>query len=108
MLENLITAAGPEVMAHFYRTSAGAEIDLLLHWPSGECWAIEVKRSLAPKVERGFHSACEDVQPTRKFVVYPGTEVFALGHGIEAAPLAWLCRALEGPHTPVRPSSHYS
>lgn len=93
-LENLITTAGPQATAHFYRTSAGAEIDLLLHWPGGECWAIEVKRSLAPKVERGFHSACEDVQPTRKFVVYPGTEAFALGHGIEAAPLAWLCGAV--------------
>ena len=94
VLENLITAAGTSASAHFYRTSGGAEVDLLLNWPSGECWAIEVKRSLAPKVERGFHSACEDLQPARKLVVYPGDEPFPLGHGVQAIPLAALCREL--------------
>jgi predicted AAA+ superfamily ATPase len=94
VLENLITAAGANASAHFYRTSSGAEIDLLLNWPSGESWAIEVKRSLAPKVERGFHSACEDLQPTRKLVIYPGDEPFPLGHGVQAMPLATLCHEL--------------
>ena len=94
VLENLITAAGTSASAHFYRTSGGAEVDLLLNWPSGECWAIEVKRSLAPKVERGFHSACEDLQPTRKLVIYPGDEPFPLGHGVQDMPLATLCHEL--------------
>ncbi len=94
VLENLITAAGTSASAHFYRTSGGAEVDLLLNWPSGECWAIEVKRSHAPKVERGFHSACEDLQPTRKLVIYPGDEPFPLGHGVQAMPLATLCHEL--------------
>lgn len=94
VLENLITAAGTSASAHFYRTSGGAEVDLLLNWPSGECWAIEVKRSLAPKVERGFHSACEDLQPTRKLVIYPGDEPFPLGDGVQAMPLATLCHEL--------------
>ena len=93
-LENLITAAGPNASAHFFRTSSGAEIDLLLHWPGGELWAIEVKRSLAPKVERGFHVACDDLKPQRKFVVYPGLESFPLGHDIQAVPLTALCRQL--------------
>ncbi len=93
-VENLITAAGPNVAAHFYRTSSGAEIDLLLNWPSGERWAIEIKRSLAPKVERGFHSACEDLLPTRKLVVYPGEEPFPLGHEVQAMPLPSLCQEL--------------
>lgn len=100
VLENLITAAGPNASAHFYRTNAGAEIDLLLNWPSGECWAIEVKRSLAPKVERGFHAACEDLQPTRKLVIYPGKEPFPLGHEIHAMPLTVLCRELAEKETP--------
>jgi len=93
-LENLITAAGPNASAHFFRTSSGAEIDLLLHWPGGELWAIEVKRSLAPKVERGFHVACDDLQPQRKFVVTPGMESFPLGHDIQAVPLLALCKQL--------------
>ena len=94
VLENLITAAGENASAHFYRTSSGAEIDLLLTWPSGECWAIEVKRSLSPKVERGFHAACEDLQPQRKLVVYPGDEPFPLAHGVQAIPLITLCHEL--------------
>jgi predicted AAA+ superfamily ATPase len=94
VIENLITAAGQEASAHFYRTAAGAEIDLLLHWPGGESWAIEVKRSLAPKAERGFHTACEDLQPARKLVVYPGDETFPLGHGAQAIALATLCAEL--------------
>lgn len=94
VLENLITAAGPNVAAHFYRTSGGAEIDLLLAWPDGQLWAIEIKRSLAPKVERGFHAACDDLAPARKLVVYPGAESFPLGHEVQAMPLETLCRQL--------------
>lgn len=94
VLENLITAAGPNASAHFYRTSAGAEIDLLLHWPHSECWAIEVKRSLSPKVERGFHIACEDLKPSRQLVVYPGSDSFPLGPATQAVPLGELCRQL--------------
>jgi len=94
VLENLITAAGPNASAHFYRTNAGAEIDLLLRWPDGECWAIEEKRSLSPKVERGFYVACDDLKPSRRLVVYPGKDSFALGPKTEAVSLAALCGQL--------------
>jgi predicted AAA+ superfamily ATPase len=94
VLENLITAAGPNVSAYFYRTSAGADIDVLLRWPGGESWAIEVKRSLSPKIERGFYLACEDLKPSRQYVVYPGAESFALSPATEAVPLGELCRQL--------------
>ena len=73
--------------AQFYRSGAGAEVDLVLTLPGGGCWAIEVKRSLAPKVERGFHHACEDLQPERRIVVYPGGEAFPLPNGIEVMSL---------------------
>ena len=73
--------------AQFYRSGAGAEVDLVLTLPGGGRWAIEVKRSLAPKVERGFHHACEDLQPERRIVVYPGVEAFPLSNGIEVMSL---------------------
>lgn len=94
VVENLLACAPANVQAYFYRTSGGAEIDLLLAWPSGVLWAIEIKRSLSPKVERGFHAACEDLAPARKFVVYPGQEAFPLGHEVQAIPLTILCSQL--------------
>lgn len=94
VIENLLAHAAPNAQGFFYRTSAGAEIDLLLHWPDGTLWAIEIKRSLAPKLERGFHIACEDLKPLRKLVVYPGHEAIPLAADITALPLAAACAAL--------------
>lgn len=88
VIENLLTSAPAEVQGYFYRSSGGAEIDLLLSWPDGTLWAVEIKRSLTPKVERGFHAACSDLSPARKFVVYPGTERFRIAADIEVISLA--------------------
>jgi len=91
-IESLIAAAPAGTDAHFYRSSAGAEIDLLLTPPGhARPWAIEIKRSLAPKLERGFHHACETVLPERKFVVYGGSERYPLAPDIEAIAITALC-----------------
>lgn len=100
VIENLLSCAPPKVQGHFYRSSGGAEIDLLLTWPNGTMWAIEIKRSLSPKVERGFHAACADLSPTRKLVVYPGAESFPLGNDVLAVPLSALCAELGLSHYP--------
>ena len=92
VMENLLVCAGDRAQGYFYRTSGGAEIDLLLAWPDGSLWAVEIKRSLTPKVERGFHAACGDLQPARKYVVYPGRAAYPLYPDIEAIPLAELAR----------------
>jgi predicted AAA+ superfamily ATPase len=93
-VENLIGVAGDDAQPSFYRTSGGAEIDLVLSWRDGREWAIEVKRTLSPKLERGIRSALADVEPDRAFVVYPGDERFSLGAGVEAIPLPALCAEL--------------
>ena len=79
----------------FYRTSAGAEIDLLAELPSGELWAIEVKRAVAPKLTKGFHLACADLSPRRKIVVTPGDARWWLAEDIEVMGLKDLGDALE-------------
>ena len=79
VIENLLVSAGGKSQGYFYRTGGGAEIDLLLAWPGGKLWAIEIKRSLSPRLERGFHAACADLAPARKFVVYPGRERYRPG-----------------------------
>lgn len=94
VVENLLANSGPLLQPFFYRSSGGAEIDLLLAWPEGRLWAIEIKRSLAPKLERGFHAACADLKPERRFVVYPGKERYRLAEDIEAMPLPLLAETL--------------
>jgi uncharacterized protein len=94
VIENLINCAPPWTSPFYYRTSAGAEIDLLLELPGGEIWAIEIKRSLSPKVERGFHIACDDLKPAKRFVVYAGGERVPLPNGIEAVGVAELAAML--------------
>ncbi len=96
VIENLLTSAHRDVHGHFYRTTGGAEIDLLLAWPDGRLWAIEIKRSLTPKLERGFHAACTDISPARKFVVYPGSVRYRITEDVEAISLGELADELRG------------
>jgi predicted AAA+ superfamily ATPase len=94
-IENLLAAAGPGAQGSFYRTGHGAEVDLVLTWPGGEEWAVEIKRSLAPTLERGFHSALADLEPRRALVVYPGADSYRLAPSIEAIGLAELCERVQ-------------
>lgn len=94
-IENLLSVLGDRALPSFYRTGGGAEIDLVLDWPDGRVWAIEVKRSSAPKLGRGMRSALDDLRPERSFVVYAGEERFRLAEGIEAIGLAELCAELQ-------------
>lgn len=87
VIENLISAAGNRASASYYRSAGGAEVDLILEWPGGPRWAIEVKRSLSPRVRRGFHSAADDISPDRGFVVYPGEERYPVSGEVEAVGL---------------------
>ncbi len=95
VIESLIAAAPTGSEAYFFRTAAGAEIDLLLEFPGRRRpWAIEIKRGLAPKIERGFHLATDTVRPERRVVVYGGDERFPLAEGLEAMALGELCAEL--------------
>ncbi len=94
VIENLLAYLPSHVQANFYRTSAGAEIDLILTWPNHSQWAIEIKRSLAPKLEKGFHIACQDLKPAKKFVVYPGHERYKIANDIEVISLPQLAAEL--------------
>ncbi|MDQ6982191.1 MAG: ATP-binding protein [Mariprofundus sp.] len=98
VIENLLSCAPADVQGYFYRSSGGAEIDLLLLWPDHTLWAIEIKRSLTPKVDRGFHSACADLTPAKKFIVYPGVERYPASDDIEVISLTDLARLVLQTH----------
>ena len=93
VIENILDGLPPHASFGYYRTVGGAEIDLVIELGGGEIWAVEIKRSTAPRVSRGFHAACQDLRPTRKLVVYPGRESFPLGRDIQAVPLQRICQA---------------
>ena len=94
VLENLLGTASERVKAWFYRTAAGAEIDLVLELPGGKLWAVEIKRGLAPKLARGFHHAREDLEPERSFVAYSGDNRYPVSEGVEAIGLGELAQLL--------------
>ena len=87
-IENLIAAAPEGTEASFYRSGAGAELDLILKVPSGVIWAIEIKRTTTPKVSRGFHLAAEDIGAAERMLVYAGDHDAPLPGGGRAMPLA--------------------
>ena len=88
VIESLLSAAPERTQAAFYRTAAGAEIDLVLELGGRHgLWAIEIKRGLAPVLERGFHYAVEDLRPKRTFVVYLGRERYPLSDGVNVVSL---------------------
>jgi hypothetical protein len=61
---------------------------------AGEKWAIEIKRSSIPSLSKGFHTACEDMKATKRFVVYGGQDSFSLGNDIRAISLKELMSEL--------------
>ena len=78
VIENIIQQIDDRWQFSYYRSSGQAEIDLVLETPQQETWAIEIKRSSAPRPGRGFHEACADIGAHRKFVVYSGKERYPI------------------------------
>lgn len=96
VIENCLSVAPPHSEAYFYRSSAGAECDLLLTFPDQVTWAIEIKRSLAPSLKKGFHFAKQDIKPEASFLVYPGTEAFSVAEGTKAIGLTGMLQLIVG------------
>jgi predicted AAA+ superfamily ATPase len=94
VIETLLAVAPQGCQGWFYRTAAGAEIDLVLEWSPQRRWAIEVKRSLSPRLGKGFHQARADLQPERTFVLTPSATGYPLADGVEVMGLAELAAVL--------------
>jgi predicted AAA+ superfamily ATPase len=94
--ENIIVNLSNKWQYSYYRTTAQTEIDLVLEGPDRQVWAIEIKRSSAPVLGRGFYSACEDIKATRKFVLYSGTESFPMAGGIEVMGIIGFLKLITG------------
>lgn len=87
VIENLISSLPIGVTPWFYRTAAGAEIDLVIERNTKTKFALEIKRSMTPSVSKGFHLGCEDIEATHRYIVYPGKESFPVTKEVTAIPL---------------------
>jgi len=87
VIEALIGATKGKARPLFYRTGAGAEVDLVLEFAPGKVWAIEIKLSSAPKLDRGFHIAADDLNAQRRLLVHRGKETYPMRGNVEAMPL---------------------
>ncbi len=96
VIENLLSVAPAGAKPYFYRTAAGAEIDLVLDLGGREgLWAIEIKRGLTAKLEKGFLQAQADLHPSRSFVVYGGEDRYPKGEDVEAIGLTEMMKELQ-------------
>lgn len=87
VVEQILARLPARSSASFYRTSSGAELDLVVERSGGRGpLAIEIKRSSSPKPTRGFWSALEDLGNPRAFIVCPVAERYPLGPAVWALP----------------------
>jgi len=91
-----IAAAVPDARLSFYRTSAGAEIDLILRIGSRTI-AVEMKATAAPQLTRGFWNAQADIMPDQTWIAAPVETPYSIARNTTVAPPSAICRALTEP-----------
>jgi predicted AAA+ superfamily ATPase len=94
VIENLVCCAPERTAVSFYRTAAGAEIDLVLDLPGGKRWVVEIKSGLTASLEKGFYSALEDIEPVQSFVVTAGAERYPVTPDADAISLPEMAQEL--------------
>jgi predicted AAA+ superfamily ATPase len=92
VIENLVAVLPPGAKPFYYGTPGGAEIDLVLEFSLSEKWAIEIKRSSAPSLSKGFYIACQDIKPQRRYLVYSGNDRFPIGEEVMVISLKGLMK----------------
>jgi len=95
VIENIVSRLSGKWQYSYYRTSAQAEIDLILEGPRNQRLAIEIKRSTNPKISRGYHLGCEEIQASRKILIHAGEESYPKAHGLEALSLIDFLQTLD-------------
>ena len=92
-MENILAYA-KSYEPSFYRTSAGAEIDLILR-RGQRTLAFELKSSTVPRVSKGFWKAMDDISPDEAYVVAPVKESYPIRGGVVVSPLQEILAELQ-------------
>jgi predicted AAA+ superfamily ATPase len=87
VVENLCAAVGDRYRPYYYRTSHGAEVDLLFERGGKPVVAIEIKRSPSARLSRGFYSSLETLKPEIALFVHGGEDDWEMSESIAARSL---------------------
>jgi predicted AAA+ superfamily ATPase len=93
-VENILSVLPSRAESYFYRTAAGAEVDLVIKMPSSEIWAIEIKHGVAPKIGKHYSQTCDDVGAAHKYILYGGDDEFAVRNDVKIISLSGLMERL--------------
>ncbi len=96
VVENLLVNLPDAWTAFYYRSRGGAEIDLVLEGPGPRTIAVEIKRSLSPKLTRGYREGFIEVGAERGYVVVPAGEPHPLDSKTEVVPLREMVTLVRG------------
>lgn len=86
-LEQILNGLPKGVSASHYRTHAGAEVDLVLEKPDGEIVAVEIKRTLSPKLTPGLVESMETLGASKAVIIIPEGEAYPLSRAVSASGL---------------------
>ncbi len=85
-MEEIIRQAQADHDAYFYKTHAGAELDLLV-MRGGRRYGFEFKFQDRPRPTRSMHVVLGDLKLAKLWIIYSGDRSYPLGERIEAIPL---------------------
>jgi len=83
-IEQILERLPPGFSAGYYRTHAGAEVDLVLENPLQETVAIEIKRTLSPRLAPAFCESMKTLGAGKGFFIIPHGDRFALSASVDA------------------------
>jgi uncharacterized protein len=94
-VENILSVLPSRAETYFYRTAAGAEIDLVIRMPSSDIWAVEIKHGAAPKLGKHYSQTCDDVGAAHKYILYGGDDEFPVSTDVKIISLSGLMEKLQ-------------
>lgn len=87
VIEQIVNIIPKKYAPFFYRTSAGAEVDLVVVKGDKAVLCIEIKLSLSPLPSQGFFNAMNDLNCKNGIIIYPGDETYSVKHNVKVIPI---------------------
>jgi hypothetical protein len=67
---------------------------LVITLPDGKIWTVEIKRSMVPKLTKGYYEALKDIKPDKAFILTASADRYPFDGQSEVIGLAALMNEL--------------